>query len=86
MYLLYYFVSGVNSGAIIINGGLVNMEDVSFTSNVISPVIGFPNLRHNIFLTDGAVLNVTRINVDTGDSKFIYISEGSGARVVGVDV
>jgi hypothetical protein len=46
--------------------------------------VGFPSLRHNIFVTNGARLSVSDIQTDTGDSYFIYVAENSGADVSGV--
>jgi hypothetical protein len=49
-------------------------------------VAGFPNLRHNIFVYNGGVANVTSSTSDTGDSFFIYPSnEKPKSYVYGLD-
>jgi hypothetical protein len=60
---------------------------VTFASNTISKPVGFPNLRHNVFVSNGAVVSVVSMRVDTDPSYFVYISDdGSNSAVSGLDV
>lgn len=78
---------GISTGAILIDGGGVVLEDVSFTSNFITRLTNFPGLRHNMFVSNGAEVNFTSIKVDTGESNFVYVSDdNSGSVINGLDV
>jgi hypothetical protein len=80
-------IKGIDSGAIIISGGKITFTQITFINNSITLPSGFPNLRHNVFISDGADLNINSITVDTTPSCFVYISENPvKSSVVGVDV
>jgi hypothetical protein len=77
--------ANINTGAIVINGGNVILDGVVFTNNSISRPAGFVNLRHNIFISNGAELAVKGVEVDTQNSYFIYTAENSGVVVNNVE-
>jgi hypothetical protein len=73
--------SGLDTGALSVSGGTVTLEGVTFINNSAVRQSGFPNLRHNVFVSNNAQVNVLSIFTDTGNSYFIYISETSGGAV-----
>jgi hypothetical protein len=86
-YFPFFLLSGIDTGAVLVDRGKVILDEVSFSSNSISKSTSFPNLRHNVFVSSGGIVNVTSIAVDTAPSNFIYISDdGGGSVVYGLDV
>jgi hypothetical protein len=72
-------------GAIRIRGGEVTFMTVSFISNVMQSFNGFPNLRHNVFVSNGAVVSVFDPRADTNSSNFIYLSNVGGVPSVNLN-
>jgi hypothetical protein len=75
----------INTGAMIISGGVINLNGVTFSDNYISRPTGFPSLRHNVFMSNNARVTVSGLQTDTGDSSFIYTSEVNGGVVNGLE-
>jgi hypothetical protein len=77
----------VETGGVLIDGGNIILDDVTFSLNLLSKSSSFPNLRHNVFVANGAIVNVQSITVDTPPSNFVYVSDdGTGSTVLGLDV
>jgi hypothetical protein len=78
--LLYYILLllsiGIDTGGVLIEGGKVTLDGVSFSLNTLSKSSDFPNLRHNVFVSKGALLDISLITVDTGASNFVYVDDG----------
>jgi hypothetical protein len=70
------------TGAMRIRGGEVKLISVRFADNIIQTFEGFPSLRHNIFISNGANLTTTESILDTGTSNFIYVSSDSSVSNV----
>jgi hypothetical protein len=80
---------GIDSGAVLISGGSISIAKANFEANVISQYSNpsFPNLRHNVFVADGATVDVASVTVDTPRSYFVYVEEeGAASTVRGLDV
>jgi hypothetical protein len=73
--------SGINTGAIAVSGGTITLDGITFTNNSVVRPTEFPNLRHNVFASNNAQLNVQSISADTGDSYFIYAAENSNVVI-----
>lgn len=77
LFVSFDILLGIDTGAVLVDGGRITFEEVEFNSNSLLKQSSFPNLRHNIFVFGGAVANVQSIVVDTDMSYFIYVSENS---------
>jgi hypothetical protein len=72
----------INTGGVVVSGGRVTLDNVTFENNYVSRPLGFSNLRHNVFVTNAAEITITNgLQVDTGVSNFIYVAENGGAVV-----
>jgi hypothetical protein len=76
--------SGIDTGAVLIDGrnAGVTLDGMSFSSNSLSNSVSFPSLRHNVFVSGGAIVNVLSMTVDTEESKFVYVSDDGYRSVV----
>jgi hypothetical protein len=81
--MIFLLLGIINTGAISIDGGNIILNGVSFSQNFITKPTNNPNIRHNVFVSNGAIVNIIAINVDnTNDSNFVYISDdGSKSEV-----
>jgi hypothetical protein len=77
-------IRNVDTGAIVISGGSINVQSVIFTNNYVSKPTSFPNIRHNVFATNGAIVNIESMTVDSEDSFFVYGSDN--VRISGLDI
>jgi hypothetical protein len=76
----------IDTGAVVISGGSLVVNNSTFNNNYVTRPTGFPNLRHNIFASNGAVVNITSMTVDSGQSFFVYASDDySNVRINGLD-
>jgi hypothetical protein len=67
----------------VIDNSQVSLTSVVFTNNVIGTVPNFPNLRHNVFVSNKSVLSVSNLLPDTYPSSFIYVADDyTGGSVV----
>jgi hypothetical protein len=71
-------------GAIMLVGSQISLSSVSFVNNSIQRLDAFPNLRHNIYVANGSVINITNLVQDTGICNFIYVADDNvvGGSVV----
>jgi hypothetical protein len=60
----------------------VTLSSVTFANNVMQSIPGFPNLRHNIFISGSAKVTVDNVSVDTYPSYFMYLSNDNGVPAV----
>jgi hypothetical protein len=74
-------LSGISTGGMTVSGGSISLDNSTFTNNYVIRQSGFPNLRHNIYVLNFAVINVSSLIVDTGNSYFIYVAENSGCII-----
>jgi hypothetical protein len=78
---------GIDTGAILIDSSTVTVDRVSFVSNSLSKISGFPNLRHNIFVSNHSAVSIISMIVDTESSNFVYVSDdNTGSVVSGLEV
>jgi hypothetical protein len=77
----------VDTGAVVVEGGELEFSSVSFVNNTVYRDSKYPNLRHNIYASNGTKVQIRSVQVDSGDSNFIYASDdGSGVEISGVSI
>lgn len=80
-------VIGINTGALSQTSGNISLSSVSFKDNRMDGNDEFPNLRHNIFINNNALLYVKDLVVDTYISMFILVDDdNTESKVEGVEV
>jgi hypothetical protein len=56
----------------------VRLIGLTFTNNIMQTISGFPNLRHNVFISGVANVTVDNLSTDTDTSYFIYLTNDNG--------
>jgi hypothetical protein len=71
-------------GVMVIINSQISLTAVTFKNNMIHKHDAFPNLRHNVYVTNGSTITVADLRPDTGASSFIYVAdeEAAGGSVV----
>jgi hypothetical protein len=64
----------------------VSLDSVTFVNNAITKMVGFPTLRHNVYVSNNSEVVVSNPKADTGASNFIYLANTTGdtSQVSGV--
>jgi hypothetical protein len=70
----------IDTGAIVIRGGFINLGSCVFENNIVANAgfdyAPFPNVRHNVYIEQGATIELNDIT-DSAGSTFIYGDTGT---------